>query len=138
MSDVTTKIEELIQTNLRKRVYVALSHPVVPEEEIIPFLPEHLAYMSAHENQIFLSGPFLKEGRLVDEGLTILHTDREEEAIAFMRNEPLVKRGLRTFALKRWEIREGSLTIRLIAGRSEFSLDPIPSDELASSVSRSA
>jgi hypothetical protein len=31
---------------------------------------------------------------LVEEGLMILNTDQEDEALEFMSNEPLVKRGL--------------------------------------------
>jgi hypothetical protein len=78
--------------------------------------------MSAHEDKVFLSGPFIKTGRLVDEGLMILNADQEEEALEFMSNEPLVKRGLRRFDLKVWEIREGSLTIRISAATTKFSL----------------
>jgi hypothetical protein len=39
-----------------------------------------------------------------------------------MYNEPLVKRGLRRFELKVWEIREGSLTVRISAATSRCSL----------------
>ena len=122
MSDVTTEILELIQPNLRKRLFVALNYPVKPEAEILAHVPEHLRYMTEHEDQVFLSGPFVKPGRLVDEGLIILKTDREEDALEFMANEPLVKRGLRRFELRLWEIREGSLTVRMSAARSSASL----------------
>lgn len=67
---------------------------------MLPHVPEHLGYMMAHEEKVFLSGPFLKPGRVVDEGLTVFHTETEEEAAEFMRNEPLTKRGLRRFELK--------------------------------------
>jgi hypothetical protein len=78
--------------------------------------------MAEHEDKVFLSGPFIKSGRLVDEGLMILKTDREEDALEFMYNEPLVNRGLRRFELKVWEIREGSLTVRISAATSRYSL----------------
>lgn len=102
MSDVAGAILELMKPNLKRRLFVALNYPVKPEAEIVPYVPEHLKYMAAHEDKVFLSGPFIKPGRLVD--------------------EPLVKRGLRRFELNVWEIREGTLTIRISAATSKFSL----------------
>lgn len=122
MSDVSAAILELIKPNLKKRLLVAFNYPVKPEAEIVPYVSEHLKYMAAHEDKVFLSGPFIKPGRLVDEGLMILNTDQEDQALEFMSNEPLVKRGLRRFDLKIWEIREGTLTIRVSAATKKFSL----------------
>jgi uncharacterized protein YciI len=119
---VIEEIQELIAPNLRKRLYAAFSYPIVTQEEIIPHIPEHLRYMTAHEEKVFISGPFIREGQLVGEGLTILLTDNEAEAAAFMQNEPFVKRGLRRFELKLWEMREGTLTIKTRLSNSSFSL----------------
>lgn len=122
MSEVTAAIVDLTKPNLKKRLFVALNYPIKPEAEIVPYLPEHLKYMVEHEERVFLSGPFIKAGRLVDEGLMILKTDREEDALEFMSNEPLVKRGLRRFELKVWEIREGTLTVGISAAKSSCTL----------------
>jgi uncharacterized protein YciI len=119
---VIDEIRELIEPNLRKRLYVAFSYPMVPQQEIIPHIPEHLRYMTAHEDKIFMSGPFINEGQLVGEGMTIIQTDKEAEAAEFMRNEPFVKRGLRRFELKLWEMREGTLTVKTRLSQSSFSL----------------
>jgi hypothetical protein len=40
--------------------------------------------MEANEDKIFLSGPFIKEGQLVGEGLTVLRVDSEHDAHALM------------------------------------------------------
>jgi uncharacterized protein YciI len=85
-------------------------------------VPEHLTYMEQHEDKIFFSGPFIKEGALVDQGMTILHSDNEEEAAEFMRNEPLIKHGLCRFELRLWEVREGTLSIRISVAESQGSL----------------
>ena len=53
---------------------------------------------------------------------SVTDTDNEEEAAEFMRNEPLIKHGLRRFELKIWEIREGTLSVRISAARSQGSL----------------
>src|ERR1700735_1132206 len=121
MPNVIKEIQELIAPNLRKRLYVAFSHPTVPQEEIIPHIPEHLRYMTAHEDEIFISGPFMREGQLVGEGMTILLTDSGVKAAEFMRNEPFVKLGLRRFELKLWELREGTLTVATRLSESRFT-----------------
>jgi hypothetical protein len=77
--------------------------------------------MEQHEDKIFLSGPFIKERALVDQGMTILHSDNEEEGAEFMRNEPLIKHGLRRFELRLWEVREGTVSIRISAAKSQGS-----------------
>jgi hypothetical protein len=117
---VLKEIQELIAPNLRQRLWVAFSYPTAPEEEIIPHIPEHLRYMAANEEKIFISGPFIREGHLVGEGMTLILAEREVEAAEFMRNEPFVKRGLRRFELKLWEMREGTLTIRTQLSTSSF------------------
>lgn len=119
---VMKEIHDLIEPNLRQRVYVAFSYPLAPPDEIIPHIPEHLRYMAANEDRVFISGPFIKENQLVGEGMTIILTDKEVTAAEFMRNEPFVKRGLRRFELKLWEMREGTLTIKTRLSESSFSL----------------
>jgi uncharacterized protein YciI len=77
MADITETIQKMIQPNLRRRLYVAFSYPVASQEEMLARVPEHLTYMEQHEDKIFLSGPFIKEGALVDQGMTILHSHNE-------------------------------------------------------------
>jgi hypothetical protein len=45
-----------------------------------------------------------------------------EEARRAMEDEPLIKRGLRTFELRKWDLREGRMTISLNASTSTYSL----------------
>jgi hypothetical protein len=61
-------------------------------------------------------------GVLVGDGLTILSTTAIEEARQAMEAEPLVKRGLRTFELRKWELREGRIEISLRASVGRYSL----------------
>jgi uncharacterized protein YciI len=89
-----------------------------------PFVADHLAYMNKleAEGHLWASGPFIEEGVLVGDGLTILSTPTIEEAERVMKDEPLIKRGLRKFELRKWELREGRMTITLNASTSEYSL----------------
>ncbi|WP_116139263.1 YciI family protein [Trinickia diaoshuihuensis] len=122
MSDIDNEIEQLIEPNLRKRLYVAFSYPVAPIDEIVPYIPEHLRYMMEFEDRIFLSGPFITEGKLVGEGMTVLLADSEEQAAQFMRNEPFIRRGLRRFEIKLWELREGTLTLKTKLSQTRFDI----------------
>jgi hypothetical protein len=40
-----------------------------------------------------------------------------------MENEPLTKRGVRSFELRKWEMREGMIPIRLYLSRRTFDLN---------------
>jgi uncharacterized protein len=98
---------------------------------MLPFVAEHLEYMNQLENEgkLFASGPFIQEGVLVGDGLTILQTSTLEEAHVPMSAEPLIKRGLREFDLRPWELREaglrGSTTSQSLLQTSELVLQAI-------------
>src|SRR5271163_3835315 len=118
------KIAELLKPMLKKRLFVALNKAVARPDEMLPFVAQHLEYMNRLENEgkIFASGPFVQEGVLVGDGLTILQTSTLEEAHALMSAEPLIKRGLREFDLRLWELREGRIIITLNSSTSSFRL----------------
>jgi hypothetical protein len=117
-------VAELLAPMLRKTLFVSLNRVVAPASEIAPFVADHLVYMNKLEADglLWASGPFIEEGVLVGDGLTILSTPTIEAAESLMREEPLIKRGLRTFELRKWELREGRMTITLHASTSEYSL----------------
>ncbi len=117
-------VAELLAPMLKKTLFVAINHVAAQGSEIEPFVGDHLAYMNALEadGRPWASGPFIQEGVLVGGGLTILSTATIEEARKAMEEEPLIKRGLRTFDLRKWELREGRMTITLHASASKYSL----------------
>ena len=57
---------------------------------MLPHVTEHLRYMNRFEAEDFLfaSGPFVQDGVLVGDGLTILQTETIEQARALMDAEP--------------------------------------------------
>jgi hypothetical protein len=69
------------------------------------------------------SGPFIEEGVLVGDGLTILSTSTIDEARQAMQDEPLIKRGLRTFELRKWELREGGSISRCTRPSASIRFD---------------
>lgn len=106
-------VQKLIATSLKKQMVIALQYPVGTESRMMEKIGDHLAWMKAHEDRIFLSGPLIREGVTIDRGLTVLKTDDEAEARAFMDQEPLIAAGLRRYELARWRIVEGSMSVTI-------------------------
>jgi len=123
-NDTKTAVAELLAPMLKKTLFVAINRVAAPASAIEPFVAEHLAYMNALEGEgkLWASGPFIEEGVLVGDGLTILSASTMELAREAMEEEPLIKRGLRTFELRKWELREGRIDISLRASVSRYSL----------------
>jgi uncharacterized protein YciI len=123
-NDTKDIVAELLAPMLKKTLFVAISRVAASASEIEPFVADHLTYMNALEadGRLWASGPFVQEGVRVGDGLTILATATIEEAQIAMEEEPLIKRRLRTFELRKWELREGRMTISLNASTSTYSL----------------
>jgi uncharacterized protein len=122
--DTKATVAELLAPMLKKTLFVAISRVAAPAEQIAPFVAEHLIYMNTleAEGRLWASGPFIQEGVLVGDGMTILSTATIEEAQKAMEEEPLIKRGLRTFELRKWELRAGRMTITLNASVRKYTL----------------
>lgn len=58
----------------------------------------------------------------VGDGLTILNTTDEAEARRWMDDKPIIRRGLRTYDPRRWELREGRITVALSLSQSAVDL----------------
>jgi uncharacterized protein len=123
-NDSWKAVEELLSPMLKKTLFAAINRVAAPARAIESFVGEHLTYMNALESEgnLWASGPFIEEGVLVGDGLTILSTSTIEEARLVLEEEPLIKRGLRTFELRKWELREGQIDISLRASVSRYSL----------------
>jgi uncharacterized protein len=117
-------VAELLAPMLNRTLFVAINRVAAPASAIEPFVAEHLAYMNSLEaaGRLWASGPFFEEGVLVGDGLTIRSTNTIEQARQAMEEKPLIKRGLRTLELKKWELREGRMDISLRASVSRYSL----------------
>ena len=110
------RIAELMQTMLRKKLYVLLSKPLVAPEKLKPVLPAHLEYMIGLEKRglVFASGPLAdSEGPPTGHGLTVLRAKDLNEARALAEADPFFVNGLRSFELKEWTVMEGTLGVRV-------------------------
>jgi uncharacterized protein len=107
---------DLMRKMLRKKLYVLISKPAVPPEQLKPFLLAHLEYMIGLEKRglVFASGPLADgAGPPTGQGLTVLRASSAAEARALAEGDPFFVNGLRTFELKEWTIMEGSLSLRV-------------------------
>jgi uncharacterized protein len=110
------RVAELMRKMLRKKLYVLISKPVVPPENLKPFLLAHLEYMIGLEKRglVFASGPLADgEGPPSGHGLTVLRAASSKEARALAEADPFFVNGLRTFELKEWTVMEGTLSLRV-------------------------
>ncbi|HEX4409682.1 MAG TPA: YciI family protein [Xanthobacteraceae bacterium] len=111
------RVTELTRKMLRKKLYVLISKPIVPPEQLQPFLSAHLEYMIGLEKRglIFASGPLYDGygGPPTGEGLTIVRAKDFQEARALGEADPFYVNGLRSFDLKEWTVMEGTLSLRV-------------------------
>jgi uncharacterized protein YciI len=89
-NDSRKTVADLLAPMLKKTLFVAINHVAAPASAIEPFVAEHLAYMNAleAEGHLWASGPFIEEGVLVGDGLTILSTSTIEQARQAWKKSP--------------------------------------------------
>jgi uncharacterized protein YciI len=107
---------ELIGKMLRKKLYVLISKPLEPPEQLRPLLATHLDYMIGLEKRglLFASGPLNEaDAPPSGHGLTILRVKDADEARRIAEAEPFFAQGLRTFELREWTVMEGTLGVRV-------------------------
>ena len=109
---------------LKRTLFVAIAHVNATQEMITPHVVEHLSWMNEQEaaGKLWASGPFPEPGITVGDGLTIFNVGTIDEARTLMAQEPLTKRGLRTFEMHAWELREGVMNVQLHASTSTYRM----------------
>ena len=108
---------------LAMEVFVAVSTPVAPPEEIRAVLPDHLAYIRSLEAQgaLMMAGPLSDETgmEMQSMGMLVLRADTMEAAHDLAAQDPMHLTGCRSFTLRRWLINEGSLSMTVgLSGRT--------------------
>ena len=101
-----------------KDYWVALCTPpeTASQEDIAAMLPTHLEWARSAEdrNQLYMAGPLLSGPDVrMGSGIMIFRAADEADARAIVGQDPLVTAGLRTFDLYQWQVKEGSVYLRL-------------------------
>lgn len=104
-----------LRGSLAFELFMVESTPAMAPPQMLEILPEHLAYQKQMESQgkLFLAGPLsdASGAEMSGGGLIIYRAASLEEARALTENDPMHKKGGRTFTLRKWLVNEGSLSI---------------------------
>jgi uncharacterized protein len=109
---------------IKKSLWAVVSTANVASAEMEPHAPEHLRYMNSLEQQglLWASGPFIVPGVVVGDGLTIFNVPTEDDVHRLMSEEPLTKLKMRSYTVRKWELREGQISVSLSCSKSSFAL----------------
>jgi uncharacterized protein len=110
---------------LARDYWLLLSTPAagVDQAAIQEHLQEHLGWAIGLEEAgvLFASGPLLSgPGVGPGSGVTVLRAEDEDEARLIAMGDPFVLAGLRTFAVHRWRLNEGSVSLRVSFGTGKY------------------
>ncbi len=109
------KAEAKSRGALAFQLYVAQSTPAGDPEAVKASLPDHLAYLAGLEKDgvLAFAGPLSDETgeQMEGMGMLVLRAESFEHARELAANDPMHSSGARTFALRKWLINEGSLTV---------------------------
>lgn len=100
---------------LGKNLYMIITVPNAPQEEILKVLPKHLERQVELEKAgiLFMAGPFWERGKegAADGGMILVRANSFEEADEIAKGDPFHKAGLRAYTIRRWMVNEGSYTV---------------------------
>jgi uncharacterized protein YciI len=115
MADAATQHHNLTRNFLGRNLYVIVTTPVAPREELDKILPEHLKHQIRLEKDgiMFAAGPLTGEDGNRVGGLIVIRADSFAAARAIADSDPYHKRGLRKYTLQRWTVNEGSYGLRV-------------------------
>jgi len=112
--------------SLALELYVVMSTPVKPPEEMMQILPAHLEYQGKQESagNLAFAGPLSDlTGELMEGvGLIVYRAESLEEARAIAEADPMHSTGAREYTIRRWMINEGSLQLDIKLSAQSVSL----------------
>ena len=102
---------------LALELFAVRSTPNGNMELLKEILPEHLVYQKQLEEQghLVLAGPLSDESgvQMQAVGMIIYRASNLEQAKKLADNDPMHKKGARTYEIRKWLINEGSLSFKL-------------------------
>jgi uncharacterized protein len=104
------RVQELTSRMLQKKLFVVTMTSTVAADRLMPYLPEHLEYMTelARKGVLFASGPILgADGAPSGDGLSIFNTATAQDARNYAEKDPFYIQGLRKIEIREWMLMEG-------------------------------
>lgn len=107
-------------------LYIVESTPAMAPPDMLEILPEHLAYQKQMEaeGKLFLAGPLSDASgeQMSGGGMIVYRAASLDDARALTENDPMHKKGGRTFTLRKWLVNEGSLSVTVGFANQAVSL----------------
>ena len=97
--------------------------PSTTADDIRAHLDAHLRWLLELERRgvLFLSGPLLDgPDARPGSGVSVFRVDTAEEATALAAQDPFVRHGLRSTAVYRWRVNEGSIGVTVSLGTGTY------------------
>ena len=111
---------------LAKELFMVHTRPVVPREQLLEILGEHLGYQEKLEAEgiLFVAGPLADEQGVEwsGEGLIVYTAESLEKAREIAEADPMHSSGRREFTVRPWLLNEGCLNIQLRLSKRSSSL----------------
>ena len=108
--------EELHARMLKKQLWVVITRPVKPPEEVVKQLGAHLQHQIRLEKDgiMYGAGPATKPGEArASFGLIIIRAKDEAEARRIADSDPMHSSGVREYELYSWSLNEGRINVTL-------------------------
>ncbi len=111
---------------LAKELFMIHTKPLVPREQLMEILGDHLAYQEKLESEgiLFVAGP-LADGDGAEwsgEGLIVYAVNSLAEAREIAAADPMHSTGRREFTIRPWLLNEGSMRIQIRLSKKSMSL----------------
>jgi uncharacterized protein YciI len=123
-TDVT--VEDLSARMLKKRLWVVITRPVKPPEEVQRQLKAHLEHQIRLEKSgiMYGAGPAPSPGETrAAFGLIIIRARDEAEARRIADSDPMHSSGVRRYELYAWSLNEGRINVTLDFSDQSFRFE---------------
>jgi uncharacterized protein YciI len=123
-TSITT--EELRARMLRKQLFVVITRPVKPADDVRKHFREHLEHQIRLEKAgiLYGAGPATKPGdEAASFGLIIIRAKDEAEARRIADSDPMHSSGVRAYELYAWSLNEGAVSVTLNFSDQTFRYD---------------
>ena len=116
-----------LDTGMGAELYFYITQPTNSFEDVVEVLPAHMDFVHAIEDEgsMVMGGQITPEG-LVDaggRGLIVIRAASFEEARSIADRDPMHKTGVRNYELYKWNVNEGSTTIKVKFSDQTFDID---------------
>jgi len=112
--DPAAEVERL-KALMLKRAFFVMSRTIVDRTRLGPVMLDHYRWIIGLEKQgvVFASGPLFKPDGSQGVGMTVFRVADFDEARTLAEGDPFVTSGAAGYALERWQINEGRVTIAI-------------------------